>query len=62
MEKRVSDDTLEKYVNQTFHWNALPPHQSHSIAKELLKLRKFVRQLEGLLITINTDKSGVLDE
>lgn len=62
MEQRVSDDTLEKFVNQTFHWKALPPHQSHSIARELLELRKLVRQLEGLLITINTDKLGVPDE
>ena len=36
---RVSDDTLNKFCDNTFHWKALTPRQNRAMAIELRKYR-----------------------
>lgn len=36
---RVSEDTLNKFCDNTFHWKALTPRQSRAMAIELRKYR-----------------------
>lgn len=38
--RRVSDATLDKFVDQTYQWKTLLPHQVFSMAVELQAYRK----------------------
>ena len=39
MEDRISDDTLKKFVDQTFHWRSLTPSNQMLMAIELQERR-----------------------
>jgi hypothetical protein len=36
---KVTDDTLNKFVNQTYHWKTLPTQQVLAMAQELQDFR-----------------------
>ncbi len=36
---KVADETLNHFVNQTYHWKTLPTHQVLAMAKELKMYR-----------------------
>ncbi len=40
----VDDRTLHLFVGQKYHWSNLLPHQTYSVAYELVKARKIIKQ------------------
>jgi len=42
---KITSEVLEDYVNQTYHWKTLPPHQVYAMALELRQLRDAVAVL-----------------
>jgi hypothetical protein len=37
---KVTDETLNNFVNQTYHWKTLPTHQVYAMAQELQNFRR----------------------
>ena len=52
---KINSDVLEDYVNQTYHWKTLPPHQVYAMALELKQLREAVAVLVD---TLQGDNNG----
>lgn len=52
---KIKSEVLEDYVNQTYHWKTLPPHQVYAMALELKQLREAVAVLVD---TLQGDNNG----
>lgn len=52
---KIKSEVLEDYVNQTYHWKTLPPHQVYAMALELKQLREAVAVLVD---TLQGDSNG----
>lgn len=44
---KVTDETLNKFVNQTYHWKTLPTHQVYAMAQELQNFRRAALESEA---------------